>query len=334
MLHLKHYIQETLGTDLNPEPIPKRGLGNLPMFIREAYHLYNATLYKQDLILAEVKEDEPLGIVQTAKQLHEIKKVFNKKVVLVGENITAINRKRLIENGINFIVPRKQMYLPDLLIDLRENFSNKNKKDHGNKLLPSAQFILLYYILHRYDRKKLEEYTFKELAKKFNYTPMAITKAIDNLKDLELCTAEGTKEKYIRFNFERGELWNVALPLMVNPVLKKVYVDEKPKKPFMLRCNASALPEYTDMNPDRQPFFAIEKTVFYDLQKNNVLVNANEHEGKYCLEVWKYDPRILAEDLHNDTPVVDPLSLYLSLRDSHDERIEMALEKIIEKNIW
>jgi len=36
----------------------------------------------------------------------------------------------------------------------------------------------------------------------------------------------------------------------------------------------------------------------------------------------------------NKNPVVDPLSLYLSFKNSYDERVEMALEQIIEKYIW
>jgi hypothetical protein len=32
--------------------------------------------------------------------------------------------------------------------------------------------------------------------------------------------------------------------------------------------------------------------------------------------------------------VVDPLSLYLSVKDSRDERIEMALDQILKKYIW
>ena len=102
----------------------------------------------------------------------------------------------------------------------------------------------------------------------------------------------------------------------------------------MLKANASALPEYTDLNPSQQQYFAIEKTVFYGLQKNNTLRNPNENEGKYALEIWKYDPITLVNELHNDIAVVDPLSLYLSLKDSHDERIEMGLDQIIEKYIW
>jgi hypothetical protein len=79
---------------------------------------------------------------------------------------------------------------------------------------------------------------------------------------------------------------------------------------------------------------AIEKTVFYGLQKSNALVNPNDYEGRYALEVWKYNPLVLVDELPNDRPVVDPLSLYLSVKDSTDERIEMALDKILEKFIW
>lgn len=50
----------------------------------------------------------------------------------------------------NFIVPGKQLYLPSLLVDLREHF--KNKKTAAKGLLPSAQAILIYRILQRNER--------------------------------------------------------------------------------------------------------------------------------------------------------------------------------------
>ena len=125
----------------------------------------------------------------------------------------------------------------------------------------------------------------------------------------------------------------MADPFLVNPVLRRVYVDKKPEV-FMLHSNFSALPAYSDMNPSSQEYYAIEKNIFYGLQKGGKLVNLNEQEGQYCLEVWKYNPEKLSEGVAEENNVVDPLSLYLSLKDSSDERIEMALDQIIEKNIW
>ena len=57
------------------------------------------------------------------------------------------------------------------------------------------------------------------------------------------------------------------------------------------------------------------------------------NEGRYCLEVWKYNPKQLANLVQDDYSVVDPLSLYLSLKNETDERIEMALEQIKTKFI-
>ena len=333
---LFQYIWEILGTEIYQEAIDKKDLGMLPLFLSETYRLYHADLFNQPFILVENLNPEDFSIQQTLKHFELIKEVLNKKVVLLAQEISALNRKRLIEKGINFIVPGKQLYLPDWLIDLRENF--RSEKNTGNKetLLPSAQLIVLYRILHRQEKKKIEELTFKELALKLSYTPMAITYAAENLKYHEICTIEGKKGKYFKFNLEISEMWFELekRKLLTNPVIKKVFVDQKPKDTLLLLSNTSALPEYTDMNPGRQEFYAIEKKLFYDLQIQGALVNKNDHEGKCCLEVWKYNPNILAVIKLNDIPVVDPLSLYLSLKNNYDERIEMALEQIIKKNIW
>jgi DNA-binding MarR family transcriptional regulator len=69
---------------------------------------------------------------------------------------------------------------------------------------------LIYHIIHRNENWKLEEYPFKKIARKLNYTPMAITNAIDNLKYNDLLEVTGEKEKFIRFRYDRSELWNIA----------------------------------------------------------------------------------------------------------------------------
>ena len=330
------YIQEVLGILPTATPITKSFLDKLPVYIHETYKLYRTELFNTVIILAELKKEKELSIQQTEKQVQQIRNLLNQKIVVVLENVAAYNRKRLIEKGINFIVPGKQLYLPELLVDLREMYTHPRAKRKNEKLLPSAQFLLIYHIIHRNNHWKIEEHPFKEIAQKLAYTPMAITNAIENLKYHDLVEVQGEKEKFIRFRYDRHELWNVAhkQDLFVNPVIKTIFVDEKPKDLFLLQSNASAWPEYTDLNPDRQEYYAIEKTAFYGLQRSNMLINPNEYEGRYALEIWKYDPWPLVDELPNDMLVVDPLSLYLSVNDSSDERIEMALNQILEKFTW
>jgi len=47
------------------------------------------------------------------------------------------------------------------------------------------------------------------------------------------------------------------------------------------------------------------------------------------IEVWSYRPELLA-----DGDRVDPLSLYLSLKGNRDERVEAALEEMMETLPW
>lgn len=331
---LVKYVDDILGFVFDPVLVPKQELGKLPMYISEMYRLYHVSLFNVDFLLIEYTDDDGFSVFQLGKHIDLLKNSLNKKVVLLAKNLSSLNRKRLIEKGLNFIVPGKQMYLPDFLIDLREGGLNPRQKRKTGKLLPSAQLILLYFILQRDENKQLADDSFAQLALKFGYTRMAITKAVENLVYNELCTVEGTKEKYIRFIDDRVELWHQALPLFVNPVFKKVYVDEKPEGLLLLRSSDSALAEYSNMNPSRQKFYAIERVKFYELLKNGQLTNPNESEGEFCLELWKYNPLKLADEMLNDDPVVDPLSLYLSLKESYDERVEMALQQIIEKYIW
>ncbi len=331
MKKLKQYIFKILGIDIEVQPMSKGKLGKLPLFIGETYHLFETCMLDNNFILVEKQNADELSILQTEKHFKIIRETFNSKVVLLLNDLASYNRKRLIEKGINFIIPDKQLFLPDMLIDLKESLSQHIDKAQKGTLLPSAQQLVLYRIINRKSTNKIEELSFKQLAVILGYTPMVITNAVEQLKSLDICTTIGEKEKHIRFNLEISEMWHdlEKRKLIASPVLKSVFVDELPKDVLMLQSNTTALPEYSDMNADRQLYFAIQNTAFYKLQKGKALINANESEGKYCLEVWKYDPHILAKELDNKG-VVDPLSLFLCLKNNPDERIQGALEQIID----
>lgn len=300
---------------------------HLPIYINEGYNLAFLNIYKQATILVEAKKHTAFNTEQLKKHLHLIAERLKVPAILLIHEVDAGIRRRLIQKDIDFVVPGKQMFMPHLMINLNENRNTPVNRRNKSKILPSAQFILLYHLLQKKDN--VEGLTFKQLAEKFDYTQMAITKAADDLHRHDLSEIRGTKEKNIIFPMERRELWKRAQPVLVNPVLKKVYVDKLPHLPGLLKCNGSALPEYTDLNPSRQQYYAIGKKEFYKLVESGMLENSNEYEGTYCLEVWKYDPKKLQQNVSFEENV-DPLSLYLSLKDTEDERIEMGLEQINE----
>ena len=330
MEKLKEYIHQILGKDLEIKELPNNYTNKLPYIFKNNFNFYVTHLHNHKLILVQVNKEDAFNAAQLRQQVVAIQKVLGEKIIIVTEDITAINRKRLIDQKISFIVPGKQMFLAELLIDIQD--FNKDKAFQKEfLLLPSAQLILLYQILHKDD--SLSKYTFKELAEKFRYTQMGITKAIENLKRLAIVEVVGTKEKNIIFENDVQKLWKSTEKYLINPVFKTVYVDEKPA--IKMYCsNTTALEEYSDMNPSKLEYFAIEKTKFYELEKNNQLVNLNNESGNYALEVWKYNPELIAKGITKKNNV-DPLSLYISLKDGFiDERTDMALDQIIEKYLW
>jgi len=330
---IRQYLRDTMGIEIHGLTYSMAGRSKrLPFHLGSTYEIQEVTILDRPLLLAILKNYELPQVSQLKTQFENLKQEFGKTPVLVAEQIPTAIIQKLTSQGINFIVPGKQVYLPAVLVTLESTWSKP--KPRASKLLPSAQVLLLYKLLHPYN-SEIEELTFKELAKKFRYSAMGITKAVNNLQQLDLCEVEGTKEKTLSFKSfaSNHELWHEAEPYLLNPVQNRVYIDELPKKVFLLRAATSALPEYTSMNPDKIQYYAIENYLYRNLLSQDKFKNPNFYEGPVCLEIWRYNPQVLTNSVdHGDS--VDPLSLYLSLRDEQDERIEIALEEILDKHIF
>lgn len=333
---IKKYIKKVLGLDIQIDLLGRKDLQDLPLYIRDSYNIYKAILFEKSVLLLEPKEKEGYRISLIHANMDVVRKRLGYPVVFLLNTCNALQRSRLIDKRISFIVPGTQLYLPEMLVDLREVYPSKEKEINGQLLRPSAQFIMIFHLLHSITRYDLAEYNYKSIAALSGYSPMAITLAAENLNNLGLIDIIGTKDKSMSFRYKKNELWKKALSggLVRNPVKEKVYADNLPTDLQLLKCNVEALSDYSDIGPGNQEYYAIEKTEFQNLVKRDTFENVNKDEGKICLEVWKYSPGRIWGDLIRFQNSVDPLSLYISLQDSADERVEMALEQIIREFQW
>ncbi len=75
---------------------------------------------------------------------------------------------------------------------------------------------------------------------------------------------------------------------------------------------------------------AISRKEFKHLEGIEEIDPAWSNSNDYIqLELWKYDPKALA-----DHAGVDIISLSLSLKDNEDERVEQAVEEMMEGYKW
>lgn len=316
------YIQEVFGLELNIAEIPKAQVNTLPFYIANEYNFQEANLIDRTVVFAKKVTKEQFTPDQYKKQLELLERHFNNPVVFILPDIEAYKRNRLVQKRINFVIANKQLFIPGLFIDIKE-YALKAKKDEYLK--PVAQCLILYHL----QKKPLNGYTYKQLANELQYPYLTITRAVENVQALNLCTVEGAREKSICFELGSMELWEKALVYMKNPVVKNVFTDSEIDEKLIYRSNINALAFYTDLNDENQRYLAVHQDDFRKLKKEGRIKTLSNDEGKYCIEIWRYTPATLANDRF-----VDPLSVYLQFKDNPDERVQLALKTIIKQQKW
>ena len=109
---------------------------------------------------------------------------------------------------------------------------------------------------------------------------------------------------------------------MSSPVERILYADTKPSEGLL--AGETAMGHYTMLAEPATPVIAIDKTT---AKKNATLMN--KQYGEMKVEVWKYSPTMLSEDGY-----ADRLSLYLCMKDSEDERVQLECDTLIEEIKW
>ncbi len=324
---ISKYIKEHFGVVAKISPLSKNELAQLPLYLRGNYVLYNGSIVDQNIIWAKVKSDGNYTPDQIKKQGQQLKQFLGLPIVFVFDEIESWERKRLIERRISFVQPFRQMYIPELFLQLNDSIrSSENKNELRSKYLtPPAQCVILYHL----EVASLEKIPFQEIAKKVQYSTMTVSRIIKELHRFELVTIEGVKEKSIRFNSQGKALWKNILPILSSPVREVWFTDQILNDNHFRIGGDTALSTFTMLSASNRKTNVIGKDKFRSMKTAGALKSLDKKYGDNRIEVWLYNPVILSENKN-----VDKLSLYLSMKDEEDERVKGALEDLINEIQW
>jgi len=319
----KRYLSDTLGITVtlskpaNMEP--------LPFFLRDIYDVFQVRLLNEEFIVLTSRNDSELTPATIHKHIDIVSQQLKIKAVFVHSTISSFNRKRLIEHKVPFVIPGNQMYLPDLGIDLRKYFIKKRSKT--TIFGPSTQAVILYALT----KKMNEPVTPTQLAEALGYSRMAMTRSLDQIESLGVAEVSITgRNRLVSFDKNRRNLWEKALPRLRSPVKESVWlktmIDELP----VCEAGLTALACYSMLTPPQKQVCAASAKDWKAIKRKYPLeIISYPDEAGYELEVWSYSPGLFANG-----KMVDPFSLYLSLRDIKDERVESAVEEMMEGVEW
>lgn len=317
------YLREMLG--LSSEESTWKEEKTLPRYLRSKRKYVVLCIEDTKLLLIYVKEAE-FNVQAFIKQMDKLREYWNGEMVLGFDRLSTYQRKTLISQHIPFIVPNAQIYVPRLGVMLQEKQSApvKTVEEHFSA---GGQFVFLYMLYHA-DEFPMSK---TELSRKTNTNAMAITRAIQELLQFELaiCKQKGRSDYVVPACISQ-DLWQKGKPYLINPVRKKVYVQNDAILNDYPFCGEYALAELSMLSKPMIPTRAISRKEYKEADKLIQVDPAWEISGDYTeLEIWAYDPSLFVQNKH-----VDPVSLAASLGDSKDERIEDAIDEMMEACQW
>lgn len=306
------------GKVLALSPMKKEELKGIPIDTKLKFQFYRATFNENAFCLLETKKKENHASVDCLRLAGRLKVILHLPVVFLFRNLQFVERNRLIDRGVYFIVSDKFAFLPFLIINYKETIHKK-----AEELSSVAQYILLYHL----QIDDMNGWSMADMGEKLPYTYVTISRAFKNLEELRLCKIEMDEKRVKRIFFEgtKKEVWERSLSFLKNPIKKKLYCDDIVTDLPFTEGGITALAHYSSLNPDETKTYVMDAKGYKDLQHNSIFVNQNEVEGNICIEIWNYPP------LHQD--YADPISLYLTLRNDRDPRTEKELEIMINK-LW
>jgi hypothetical protein len=307
------YINEYVSVDASFVPMKKSLLDELPMSVSGDFELYEGSILGHHVVLACIDDAGFMAPLQLYKKISLLEQKLNALVILVAEKVVSYKVTRLTKYRINFIIPYKQLFLPSLLMSFRKETAN----ELSEHITPITQMLILYHLevdaIHGMDTHSLAE--------RLRVSYSSMNRAVRWLYERGLITLTNEKVKLIEVSETKKDLWEKVLPLLENPIEEIVFTDSNLNA---LQAGINALSEYTMINREQHECYALTRA-----ELNSLQVPTDKRFGNNVVQIWRYSPSLLS-----GTNTVDKLSLYLSLKDSDDERIQIELDNLIKEIPW
>ena len=157
-------------------------------------------------------------------------------------------------------------------------------------------------------------------------TPTSISRASKQLEEMGMLHIKKVGvQRILQSEDSPKMLFKKAGDILQNPVKRTIYIPKELVKTELLESGYSALAEYSMLNKPNIKCYATEKIS----QWKDVMTNSlQDSQVQVAVEMWRYNPQKLST-----RNTVDELSLALSLRKDVDERVEAAVEEMLNE-LW
>lgn len=328
---LRAYFMEAVGLDLELEKWAKAR--SVPFYLTAAFHFLTGKIMGHECLFVICPDD--IGAADVYKHEKQLSKYAGVNKVYVIGSLTHYMRSQLVKMRLSFVVPGTQMYLPNMLMDLRENTLSGAKQPVSELLSPSAQATAIM-LLYLDDVVVSTSY----LSEEFGYSKMTASRVVNELTAFEFIQKHSAgKNNGLKLLGPKSSAWHGLKDKFRSPLREKFYVEGKPQdwsfKGEVCLAGETALASYSMLGEPAVPEYALDRESWKVFVFNNrervhsspdyFIVN----DLPYCeIQVWSYRPDMC------ENGVADRLSLYLTLAGHDDERVSMSIDEMMECLNW
>lgn len=310
---------------------PTDGPKGLPFYISQGKTFHEVHVLGGCFLLVSYVGASSLRWQTQKKILDQIELNTNMPVALGFDVLNETQRKGLVQTKIPY-VSASSFFLPFLGIAYRKQrkTSSKNNQERNvilPKLTASAQAFFLF-MMYKVKDSKISK---SEAARQNNLTPMSVSRYCRELLDRGLINETKEGNSTLISCSEIGKmLFDKALPYLDSPLKKEIILLPSQAINSLPKAGETALSEVSMLVPPKESLAACGPHANLAKEKGLEIENLGFFKNSFVrLQIWKYDPVPFVKDGR-----IDIVSLYLSLKDSPNERVQACLKEMLEKAQW
>ena len=292
----------------------------LPLVYRGRYDIF--TVETNGVLWMAIHPKDDIGLVVLRRDRAGVEKITGLNCAVFLDRTTFYIKEKMIEEGIPFVIDRKQVFLPFIGYLL----SKENERELAPVHLISflTQKMLLIAIYERWNEVKVSG-----VAKRMGVSTKSASRCFDELEylNIDVLGMKG-KSRVINIPNDRKQLWQQIERMLRNPVIRRFILRKDMK--LEKKAGISALCEYSLLSDNAYLTYAVTKK---ELKSSGVT------EEKQVSELEEIGCAVLELGYFIDFSgkgLQDPLSVVLSLtgEEQEEERIDISINEMLEEYVW
>lgn len=311
----KSYLSEEMGLRIAGERW--QGSDDLPLFLSKAADYRLCSCNGVPFIAAQV--DRNASLPDLKRIAFQVSAQAGLPVAVVAQ-MDARQRKALISQGVPFVVPGRQAFLP--MLGFAAN-SRKESPALAATLAPGTQAVLVALMANPALR------TCAEVMETTDMPSSSVSRALDDLarRGIMEKSKEG-REVIVGRSGGRNSLVKRAMGCPRNPVARTIYARKDAQTNLLPLAGESALSVRSMLAPPKREQRAVSKKALGCYAFEEIALGELGDEDTCEIQVWSYDPLVAGGD------AIDDVSLALSLVEGGDERVIGQLNALFGEELW